>query len=137
LVGIVALAEKTLKKVELGLGQGQRWFLVQSIFAVATLIAWGGLAVFWWGPAQGEVIRNLAHRTDDRSYQAEYQTYKFVISSAQAIAKSRGRPISIVLDPHLFMPSDTPLYKVSPLWGFYTTWSRPVDLLVFGPTHTP
>ena len=132
LTGIVALCEENLSA---GKASALGW--VQRFAAGASGLALAALSLFWWAPQHAQALAVLARRTEDPAYRREYASYQAVISTAAAYAKSKGEQISLVLDPNLFQPSSTALYKVSVFWGPYTAWTQPADLLVFGSSHLP
>ena len=133
LTGAVALSEQSIP-VGTAPSASDR---VRQLFAFASCAAMAILAVCWWAPEHARTLDSLSRRTDDPVYRQQYTAYKDMIAAGTSYARSRGRQISMVVDPSLFLPMDTPWYKVSVFWGPYKSWTEPVDMLVLGASHLP
>lgn len=105
--------------------------------ALVMLVSWITLAIVGWVPASARSFQTLARRTETVAYRTEYATYRVVMHTLASQAKILGRPVAVMLDPSLFQPEDTELYRINAIWGRYKDWAGSADLIVFGPSHLP
>jgi hypothetical protein len=132
LTGLLCLVEQQLYAI-----QKSAKFGVGSSAALVTLVSCIVLAIVGWLPNSAHNLQAMARRTEAVAYRTEYASYRVVIDTLASQAKILGRPVEVVLDPNLFRPEDTELYRINAFWGPYKDWAGSADLVVFGPSHLP
>lgn len=105
--------------------------------ALLTLVSCIMLAIIGWLPMSAHNLQALARRTETATYRTEYATYRVVVQTLASQARNLGRPVAVMLDPNLFRPEDTELYRINPFWGPYQDWTGSADFVVFGSSHLP
>jgi hypothetical protein len=132
LVGVITLADEEMA------GEPEFPLLpLHRLASVAALILLGVLGLFRWMPSVWHNMELLARRTENPIYRTEYATYRTATAIVASFGRNLGRPVSVMWDPSLFLPLDSPTSKIKQFWGTYTAWTEPVDLIVLGPQHLP